>query len=167
MSLVVEDGTGKDDAESYISAEDADTYHENHGDASGWSGATIDQKEGALRAATVWLDGKYRWKGVVLNDTQALGWPRVGAYDRDGRLQPEDAVPQRVIDACAHLALYHLQSAIDVTLERGGQVVEEQVGPVKVRYRDFAPGGTEMPYLRALLRGLYKGGTSSVDMIRA
>ena len=40
MALTHEDGTGKADAESYLSVTDADTYHTAHGDPAAWSGAT-------------------------------------------------------------------------------------------------------------------------------
>ena len=51
MSLVVEDGTGKADAESYISVADADTYHSNRGNTD-WAALTTTEKEQLLRGAT-------------------------------------------------------------------------------------------------------------------
>ena len=43
-TLVVEDGTGKTTANTYISLDDADTYHENRLHVSDWTGATETEK---------------------------------------------------------------------------------------------------------------------------
>ena len=51
MTLVIEDGTGKSNAESYISVADADTYHSNRGNTD-WAALTTAEKERLLRIAT-------------------------------------------------------------------------------------------------------------------
>jgi len=78
MALTVEDGTGKANADSYISQTDADTYFSNHDSPTAWTGLTSDQKDAALRYATTALDGLFAWEGFVVTSTQALGWPRSG-----------------------------------------------------------------------------------------
>ena len=64
MSLIVEDGTGKSNAESYISVADADTYHSNR-DNTDWAALTTAEKERLLRIATDYMVAVYRlrWDG--------------------------------------------------------------------------------------------------------
>ena len=71
MVLIVEDGTGKADAESYLSVADADTYHTKHGDSADWDGASTGDKEEALRMGTQYLDATYNtlWIGSRANET--------------------------------------------------------------------------------------------------
>lgn len=107
MSLVVEDGSGKTDADSYLSVTDADTYHTNHSGSTDWSGADTAVKEKALRLATQYLDVRYNglWKGYRSNEDQALDWPRAYVEDSDGFYYDSDEIPQRLKDATAELAL--------------------------------------------------------------
>ena len=77
MALIVEDGTGKSDAESFISVADADTYHSNRGNTD-WASLLTAAKEQNLRKATDYICQVYRmkWAGTRVNGTQALDWPR-------------------------------------------------------------------------------------------
>lgn len=132
MALEIEDGTGKSNAESYLSETDADTYHTNHGDSSDWSGATTAEKEEALRMGTQYLDLVYmtRWKGQRANDDQALAWPRYYVYDQDDIAIDSDEIPQKLKDACAEAALRHI-TEIDGLLpdiDEPGTIESETVG---------------------------------------
>lgn len=113
IEFVVEDGTAKSDATSYIAVADADQYWENRGDTAGtWGGSTDDQKKVALILATFYLDTIYsvRWQGWRTkeggreSDRQALAWPRFDVVDYDGWVVDNDIVPQAVQDACCELA---------------------------------------------------------------
>ena len=77
MSLNVETGTGASNSESYASVTNADTYHSNRGNSL-WATLTTPEKEQALRRATDYMEQVYRkrWKGVRVNATQALSFPR-------------------------------------------------------------------------------------------
>jgi hypothetical protein len=109
MALVVEDGTGKTDAEAYISEADADTYHTAHTASTSWSGADSADKEAALRMATQYLDAVYypRWQGYKANETQRLAWPRANVIVDAYALEP-DEMPRELTEACAELALRHI-----------------------------------------------------------
>lgn len=160
MALIVEDGTGKVDAESYISVADANTYHTGFGN-SAWTGDDA-LKEQALRRATRFIDGLYsrRWVGLRNSQAQALDWPREYAYDKDEFLVPNGTVPTAVKRATAEAALRELQSPNSLTpdLERGGQVESESVsaGPVSsdVTYRPDAPVRPILTVLDDLLHRL-------------
>lgn len=101
MSLVVEDGSGLANADSYVSLADASTIATSFGLTFAISGGDEPLAEAALRRATVWLDASYRhrfsgWKRRYR--AQALEWPRQGAYDTNSIPQyiPEDQVPVEI-----------------------------------------------------------------------
>lgn len=136
MALIVEDGTGKADAESYISVADADTYHTAYGNPSAWSGASTPTKETALRTGAQYLDAVYvlRWVGFRANDAQALDWPRAGAEDSDGYAIDSDVVPESVRRANAIAALKHINGdTLLPDLTQSGTVASEskRAGPVE------------------------------------
>ncbi len=167
MALVAEDGTGKSDANSYISLADAETYFTNRGVPASWTAATNAEKEAALVSATQYLDANYEWAtGDIGSDTQALGWPRSGAYDRFGRSIESTVVPPRVEDACCEAAVRALDG--DLLGDQTQKVVEEEVtGAVRVRYSEAAPQGTTYPLIDALLLGLAMSTLYQVEVVRS
>lgn len=106
MALIVEDGTGKSDAESYISVADATAYLALHSNPTTWTDATEADQERYLRMATQYMDSVYgsRWKGTKNTQEQALDWPRYYVVDRNGYAIDNDIVPVKVTYACAELA---------------------------------------------------------------
>lgn len=152
MSLVVEDGTAKANAESYCSVADADTYNAAVGNAS-WAATVTATKEAALRKATRYIDGTYTFSGFKQTGEQALQWPRIGA-ERSGWLINEGSVPNQVRDACAELAFQSLTTDLAATGAPGGSVIREKVDVLEVEY---TPGGSGLTIFRAaeqLLRDL-------------
>jgi len=139
MSLIVEDGTGLENANTYISLTYADTYHSELGNAD-WTGADQADKEAALLRATQYIDGKHgrRWVGRKKTAEQGLDWPRFGAFDSDGWQLFE--VPDEVGKATAEAALLVIQGEeLTPSLDRGGRVISETVGPISTTYADGAP----------------------------
>ena len=110
-TFTVEDGSGLAAANSYLSVTDADQYHLEHSASTDWSGATEANKQKALRLATQYADSRYngRWRGYKNTSTQALAWPRYSGVDSEGFVIASDAVPQRLKDAVAELALRVVQ----------------------------------------------------------
>ena len=120
MSLIVEDGTIVDGAESYISVADADIEIDKRGGDDGWKNATVTQKEVQLRLATEYLDNEYCFIGYTVSNDQELSWPRGGTkYD-------SDIIPDIVKRATAVLAVASLDLPLynDVagTSSTGGRV---------------------------------------------
>jgi hypothetical protein len=153
MALIVEDGSGRVDAESYLSVAAADTYHAAFGN-SAWTGAEVAVKEAALRRATQYLDARYAWAGEPLTQTQALAWPRVIA---DLPFAKYAWPVKRVCDACAELALRALSGAL-FTDQLDAQIKSERVGPIEVEYATGANGGqTRFAVVDDLLRDLTRG----------
>lgn len=137
MALIVEDGTGMANAESYISVSDADTYHSNLGNAT-WATLTTTVKEQLLRKATNYMVQVYRlaWAGIRKNDTQSLDFPRylVPKYDNGAMYSyyDENSVPKEVQDACCEFALKANSATLAPDLER--LTKREKVGVLEVEY---------------------------------
>ena len=143
----------------YIDIAGADAYHAAMGQ-SDWSSAELSAREAALLKATLYLDGRYRWIGALADLTQPLGWPRVGAYDSEGRYIT--GTPEKLRKACAELARLALTDELAPPLDRGGRVVSETVGSVSMHYADDAPAGRVYPAVDLLLRGLVRGDAAAL-----
>ena len=59
MTIIVEDGTGLANAESYVSVVDANTYHSKLGNDA-WTDLDTSVKEQLLRKATDYMVAQYR-----------------------------------------------------------------------------------------------------------
>lgn len=157
MTLIVEDGTGKSDAESYATVVEASTYHNarNQGDA--WD--LVDDQEAALRLATAYMEQAYRlrWKSFRVTATQALCWPRAWVQTPDAPYGygsfaayiPNNVVPTEVKQACMELALKSASGALAPDLERA--TVAEKIGPIEVQYDKSSPRYVEFRSIDMLL----------------
>lgn len=103
MTLIVEDGTGLANANSYASLTEANAYHDARLHALEWTAATDATKEKALALATTTLDAMVVWQGDRMTGEQALAWPRSGAAF-DGFEVEDDSVPAPVKRATSELA---------------------------------------------------------------
>ena len=143
MSLIVEDGTGLPNSESYISVLFADEYHAKRGNAA-WTALDSAAKEAFLRRGTEYIDAVYTFKGHRLTDAQALAWPRDVA-----------GVPVAVQRATAELALRSING--DLIPDAGPQVKSETVGPISVTYMDGAANFTSFSAVNSMLASLLDG----------
>lgn len=139
MALVVEDGTGKADAEAYISVADADAYHVAYGTTAGsWADLTPDSvKEIALRTAARYLDMMYRWAGVKSDVTNALDWPRFDVEDESGYYLDSTVIPEKLKQANAELAVRAAAGELFTDTEEGANVQASllKVGPITIEDR--------------------------------
>jgi len=168
MAIVVEDGTGKSTAESYISVADASTYHTARGNTA-WAALTTDAlREAALRKATDYMRQAYRsrWQGYRVNEDQALDWPRYDV-EVEGYAVDSDIVPTEIKNACAELALKASSADLNPDLTQG--VLSEQVGSISVTYDKNSPQRTRYAAIDAMLAPYLKagGGGCSMGVIRS
>lgn len=150
MALIVEDGTGKSDAESYVSVADATSYHALRGNTT-WALLSNDEMEQALRRATDYLVQMYRlsWKGSRLNAEQSLDFPRT-FMERDdfsysgmngytvisgNFYYPSDIVPVEIKNATSELALK--ASADELAPDVGQRVLREKIDVIEVQYAEY------------------------------
>jgi hypothetical protein len=168
MTLIVEDGTGLANAESYISVTDADTYHDRRGNTL-WSTMNVTERENCLRRATEFMVGFYgeRWKGDKKLGTQALDWPRYNVWleARIPVLVSDTNIPRVVGNACAELAFRAASGPLSDDQTRG--VLEEAVGPIKIKYDPLSPQQARYPYVTLILASyLRSSGGATVKLVR-
>lgn len=140
MALVVEDGTGKENANAFAKhsfvigywadrgravvkrgSDDATKpFQENDTVMVGTVAYTVAQIDAAIVRATWYLSESFSWKGFrrygrnttvgTVERFQALAWPRYDVLDREGRYVSEDEVPREIQWATAEAALYELEN---------------------------------------------------------
>lgn len=145
MALIVEDGTGLANAESYISVAYATSYHADRGN-SGWAAIASDTiREQLLRKATEYMLQVYRmcWKGYRTSTTQSLDWPRNNVLRTDiataysGTIYyPDNEIPIEVKNACAELALK--ANSITLAPDLNQLILKQKVGPLETEYSEYS-----------------------------
>ena len=140
MALVVEDGTGKTDADAFISV----AYFKAYADARGHSYAdyTDAQIEQAIIRSTDFLSDSFTWEGFKRNERgnldgeQSLAWPRSWVEDRNGYSVPNDEIPDEIERATAEIVRRELETPGSMTPDYtpSERVKSERVGPLTVEY---------------------------------
>lgn len=150
--------------DTYVTVADADTYHTNRGNT-GWTGATTEAKEIALRKATDYLDRQFTFRGYKQTQTQLLDWPRYEAYTDDGWLVGDQLsnLPKQLTDACCIVAeIYRSGSAnLDRIVVAGTQYTKKtKVDVIEIEY-ELGPTVSESDvptHVYKLLRPILVGG---------
>lgn len=177
QSLIVEDGTGLFNADSYISVADADLRHTNFGNTAWTVGTvTLAQKESALRKATAYMEQAYRmkWQGLPRKPRsgfassdflpQALSWPRWDVWVDQYPVDP-DSVPAEVKNACADLALRALTGDLNADLTQ--KVVREGVGSLATAYDPNSPQHVRYRAIDMMLAPFLVTTSGNVRLMRA
>lgn len=166
MTLIVEDGTGRDDAESLASVAQADAHHAARGNAP-WAQLQVIEKEQALRRATDYIGQMYaaKWKGTRVRAGQALDWPRADVRLPGAGFVPSDAIPRQITQATAELALR--AAAGELAPDLGRTVAEKTIGPIKTVYASGAPAYVQYRSIDLLLQPLLGGGGLGIRLERA
>lgn len=189
MTLVIEDGTGLANAQSYVSAADARIYANLRGITLPADDATL---EPFLIQACDYLEAqRNRYQGVKATATQALQFPRIAlnnynqlGYENDYYYGCNDYqcgpigitidgcsvginyIPPMLISAQIQLAI-SVSQGVDLQPNRTGSFVKsEKVGVIEVVYSEIIGTSVE-PLLTAvdnLLQPLYKNGSSSFSL---
>lgn len=178
MTLIVEDGTGLDTAESLVSVAEADAYHIARGNED-WIGGPAG--EAALRRASSYIEGRYgaRWKGYRTNSTQALGWPRSGVYLSEvygpgyyaAPAYASNAVPREVKAAVAEAALLELLTpgTLNPVVRNDQRILSETVGPLSTTYAEVSGSVAARPVvtiINDLLAPWLSGTANSARVVR-
>lgn len=125
--LIVEDGTGLTNADSYVDLTEATQYFTDrptHAYAIQWQNATDDNKKSVLRIATEMLDNMYAYKVQKLLPTQSLNFPLINT----------DFVPLNVKKATIELAARALSG--DLLEDNDGKELEiEKYDVVEFHYK--------------------------------
>lgn len=137
MALIVEDGSGLSDADSYVEVSYIDTYAAAYGKA-GWSALTNDVKEVKARQATQFADNVYLNGFRPLVSGQRLAVPAVDMYIRGIKI---NGVPVQLKDAVAELAVIAVTTdLVEVQTSRNAVQRTVKVGDVS-KSETFANDG--------------------------
>lgn len=148
MALIVEDNTGRSDAESYVTQAVFAAYCSSRG--RDLSDFIADDQEQALRRAFTYVNTQGPYKSTPKVNDQAGEFPRVDLSDGSGRVF--NVVPQRVKDAQCEAAYIDLtEGPLYENFDRGGQIVSETVGPISTTYAAGAPAEKKLTVVERLL----------------
>lgn len=148
--IVVEDGTGKADANSYVTLAEANAFFDTVPNTNTWGAQTDDQKTRLCLAGTRMIDSCFQFNGFKINATQALQWPRnlakdpnqyAGVFYRNpntflGQYYDPAKVPAQIKNAVCQLIISMLDPLDDRTGDREGIGIDsfEVFEGVKVKF---------------------------------
>lgn len=156
FSFVIEDGTGRADANSFVSVEEAsDVLSENITQSDLWDALEPGEQERALAFATRTLNSAVNWKGRKATAEQSLAWPRTGVVDGDGYDVAPLVVPREVRAATAYLAR-HLLKNDPSGIESLSRLDRVRVDVIDISFRDDSIGQPQQipSFVRDLIAGL-------------
>lgn len=162
MALVIEDGTGKTNSDSYLSEADIIAYEAKHYATTTFADADAATQELAARNGAQYIAMKYggRWKGDKANETQAMDFPRENVV-ADGFELDSDEIPQALKDAQAEASRRAVGTELYADVAATGRQIEEEekkVGPIETRTKYAGIKATDPEYrkIESLLRPLLR-----------
>ena len=171
MKIIIENGAGLPDAESYASVAAADARCASLG-LTAWAALAEASKEIALRKAMIFMATyRTRWAGRRVYQHQALDWPRYNVVV-DGFILPSSSLPLDVVNACIDLAV-RAGSGEDLLpdLDTGSNAIKrDKVGPIDTEYFQNTTDARErFVAVDALLAPYFgaAGGGNSIKVTRA
>lgn len=168
MALIVEDGTGVDNANTYQSRADLIAYAAARG-VTLVDDATTDIL--AIKAMDYIETFRGRFTGTPVDDDQPLSWSRTSAYVY-GRPISATAIPIQLKQAEAQLViiLFNGVDLMPVVDNTAAFVKREKVDVLEIEYSEsikLAAGELPvMPQIDALLQPLLSGGGFTLSSIR-
>jgi len=137
--LILEDGTGKPDAETYASVEEANAYHLARGNDV-WATISQERKEQLLRTSADYITYIFgpSFIGIRAVPGQALAWPRTTLYDLGYLFSL--AVPVQIKEAQIEFALINHTTPLMPNSSGGFPKQKVVVGPIEVEY--YIGGGS-------------------------
>lgn len=159
VTLVVEDGSIVDGANTYISLADvAAILDVDMRKSVAWAAVPDEATKNQLIAmATRYLEENYIWYGFkVMNtddtiDSQPLSWPRSGMYDAEGVAIATTVIPEELKKAVAYLALWLYTNDGDAEL-LNESVKRFRSDEVEIEWQDGYQGKKAPEFLSKLLR---------------
>jgi hypothetical protein len=157
-----------ENANSYVTLTEANSYFETVPDSTTWDNKTDDQKNRSLIAATRWIDS-FVYYGDRCDDGQALKFPR-NNYQVDGVELACSKIPNNIKYAQYELARA-LANAITGTSGKEGNIEEAKLGDLEVKFNIASQGTGSInnildvyPWLQSYLGAYMLGGAGSFQM---
>lgn len=149
VTLIVEDGTGKSDANTLLSLVDAKAYWDGRGVS--YEDYTDDQLNAAIVRASAFLTSAYQWQGIKVNQrAQTMPFPRTGVFDREGWNVLQNEIPREVKAACCEIAIVEAATpgTMNPNVVLAEKITSEQVGQIRVEYANaFMSAESSRPVL--------------------
>lgn len=158
--MIVEDGSGVANADSYVSLDDAISYCTLRGLTFAASPSALG--EAALIRGSTAIDARYTasYPGYrKAGRDQGLQWPRAAAYDVGGWLVRDDQIPIEIQYATIEAAVREFAdpNSMMPDLERGGQIESIRAGSVGITYSATASARTTFSLIDGLLINILSG----------
>jgi hypothetical protein len=158
VTFQAEDGTGRDDATSFLEIAELVQIAEDYGyDISTLT--TDDLKKQYCNRYSQLLDQKYTWPGVIKISTQSLSWPRKEAYDINDNLIDDDSVPadiKRAVVIMIKTAIAGTDLAPVQDVNGAVKRLRDEVVGAVVTEREYASTGATVPRIPELENALKK-----------
>ena len=156
--MIVEDGTGIFNSNSYVSLDFADEYFFSRG-YSEWENLEEKNKEQLLVKATDYIDNIYQWLGSKKTSTQSLRFPRVNLTDYEG-IEIVD-IPLSLKYSVCDVAFECLKGTeLFGKEDTNGNVISEKIGQLAFTYeksvKELVKNKSIFDSVNTRLRGLYK-----------
>lgn len=168
MALVVEDGTGVSDANTYVDVDYVDSYCElmNY---TAWTGAEDTELETTKKESAIYRAMQFfetlSYAGVKTNYENPLSWPRQYIYLDTGDLFPDDEIPEDLKRAVCEGAYLEYSSSGSLFVA-GGDTKRVKRKKIDVLETEYFTSRESVPYpkLKKMIRGFL---FSSSQVIRA
>jgi hypothetical protein len=169
MALEVEDGTGKADANSYVSVAEYRAYAQARGVSLPVADAQVEvqliQAMDYVESFRAKYQGRKTWPRPGMDvshpDAQALQWPRTGVTIDCGYNLPDNVIPQELKQVQMQAAL-EVNTGLSLMPSSDGRVVKkEKVDVIETEYMTADETGNDrvgvpsFPLLEALLEPLF------------
>lgn len=178
MTVIVEDGSGLTDANSYVSDAELLTYAETRG-------VTLTNPTTPLLVMAMdWLETK-SFIGNKGSQEQALQWPRIPyspvplgtlSYSAlnsypiylsvDGYIITPEMIPARLKKAQMEAAI-QMDAGYDVNAVMQQTVLSEKIGPIEVQYQEGSSSQVYLPVAEKILAPLLAKGAGNIAVGRA
>jgi len=150
MSIIVEDGTGKTDSETYITIVEYQSYLTNYGYAA--DTGTDAEIEAAMRRGMIKIES-FAYKGEHTNSDQALSYPRVNVSYR-GKYIDSDEIPTGLKNATAEATRLERATSGILSQSVTKNIKKKKIDVLETEY--FSPSGSTTKYtqIENFLKGL-------------
>ena len=138
MALVLEDGTGLTNSESYVDVDYVDAYFLKRG-INEW--ASLTNREQLIIRAMDYIENNYTYQGTKLVSTQSLQFPRL--------INGETVYPIALKNAVCELALKSNEE--DLLADTDKTTIREKVGALEVEYDPNQDNTKSYNYVNKLL----------------
>lgn len=165
MAIIVEDGSGVANANSYVSVADAKVWLTARGLAFTSNDDTVIGTL-LIKAMDLLESFRARFKGAKTSSTQSLQWPRYNVYIDNVEVD-DDVIPVELVSAQVQLA-YEAQTVELQPTGTGQEILKEKVGPIETEYAESGSSVTRPQLTKAMtfLEPLLVNG-ATIRVIRA